>query len=268
MDTDEGAYYEPFAPRLTTPPWRWTSSTDKSRWSELFVDYANRPGRHAESDSDRDNSPIPGFTNNNINCDVTRTRTPTPGPADASNTPTSPPSGSPEASSPKQPIPVICNGTNWGRDNFKHTATLNVMTPPESPALTTEEKEPKPVLTWDPTIWAPLDPDNFHPPGMKGVRQVREHGKLTAMPASRGQLLLRSAFPWWLDSYVRRDYSGAECAHCQRQLDRRYAIAWRSMLFLFNGWHPCIRASTLWYIWIWGQQAEPNVADELVISLA
>ncbi|KAI1504003.1 hypothetical protein F5X99DRAFT_406381 [Biscogniauxia marginata] len=38
-----------------------------------------------------------------------------------------------------------------------------------------------PELVFDPTIWNPRNPDAFRPPGLGGVRQVRQHGHLLAV---------------------------------------------------------------------------------------
>lgn len=39
-------------------------------------------------------------------------------------------------------------------------------------------------LYFDPTIWAPHDPDSFHPPGLKGVTEIRMHAHIYTNPRS------------------------------------------------------------------------------------
>lgn len=55
-----------------------------------------------------------------------------------------------------------------------------------------------PILVFDPDIWQPDDPYNFHPPGLtEGVLWVRIHGRHTAIVPPEGKLTVRSSFPWW-----------------------------------------------------------------------
>ncbi|OTA66096.1 hypothetical protein K449DRAFT_257243 [Hypoxylon sp. EC38] len=55
-----------------------------------------------------------------------------------------------------------------------------------------------PILIFDPDIWQPDDPYNFHPPGLtQGVLWIRIHGLHTAIVPPHGQLTIRSSFPWW-----------------------------------------------------------------------
>lgn len=54
-----------------------------------------------------------------------------------------------------------------------------------------------PPLTIDPTIFCPLQPDSFSPPGLRTAKRVHEHGLHTALKPETSQLVAASAYPWW-----------------------------------------------------------------------
>ncbi|XXH01830.1 hypothetical protein Hte_008192 [Hypoxylon texense] len=287
----------PYQDKQTAPPWRWESSTEKSRWSTLFEDYPNRPGPSVESRSNGHDASLPGLptgsttltsspsgsptppsqgkssrvlANSNNRARDVPSPSPSPTPSTGSNAPASPSSsGSPET--PSSPRPSTSsndsNDSNWGRDlclamtNAREDPFVAHDNPSPEPSVaaktktttttTRAEEEQKPELTWDPTIWAPHDPDSFHPPGLASVAEARQHGQhMAALLAAR------------LDSDDSDDDSdsgggpvqppqrqqqhgqhGQRCAHCVKMQDRRHALRWRSLVFVFYGWHAIVRAA-------------------------
>ncbi|KAI6082990.1 hypothetical protein F4821DRAFT_245663 [Hypoxylon rubiginosum] len=111
-----------------------------------------------------------------------------------------------------------------GNPFFKLPYAYEMVVTPESPSAdsysdfdfdtSTEDddlSELGDTLTWDPTIWAPRDPDDFHPPGLEGVVQKRKYWGGRTIPPKRAQLVPRSTYPWWFRMYVWRIIGNGAC---------------------------------------------------------
>ncbi|KAI1760178.1 hypothetical protein GGR53DRAFT_510861 [Hypoxylon sp. FL1150] len=221
----------------------WRSPSDRSRWAFFFqcVDYTHSRINAHDREGMQD-------TNTMASSSITPPGSPTPKPR-SSRTPGHPNYGKWKNSE---------NGGYLISGMHPHSKLTSTYTPlvtpqysiagskvgsgPDSPTKTDSGKlDDKPVLTWDPTIWSPQDPDRFHAPGLKGVVEKREYWGGLTIPTEGAQLVRRSTYPWWYRLYVRRVYGGDECLSDTEYLHRIYAVGISGTIMPFYGYNPAVK---------------------------